>query len=307
MSLPCVTRGVRFKFIVTKGLFFMSFSSDIKEKLCKARYECAACALWETAGALLFGGSATDKSVRFSTENRIVAQRVKDDLSASFGFDFEIKAGTKTYRIETDDVYACENICGGILLDGGIPFSCCRESFARGAFLGGGSATDPVKGYHLEFDTKNRDAAVFLRDMLSGDDFSPKLTERKGYNIVYIKDSSRIADLLGYIGAPQSALELFTVQVEREMRNNVNRRVNCENANTNKAAKASSKHLYAIKKLMNNGKWDKLSDTLKEIARLRVQYPEDSLKELGEKTDPPIGKSGVNHRLNRILDFANDL
>ena len=285
----------------------MSFSSQIKEKLCKTEYSCGGCALYETAGALMFGGIAEEGNVRFSTENRAVAGRIKDDISSSFGIDLNIIQGTRTYRIETTDTYQTENICGGILPGGSIPFSCCRASFVRGAFLGGGSVTDPQKGYHLEFDTKNKKCAEYLKEILAHDNFDARITNRKGYHVLYIKDSERIADLLGYMGAPQGAFELFSIQIEKEMRNNINRRVNCENANTNKAAKASSKHLFAIKQIKAAKKWDKLPGVLKEIGELREEYPEDSLKELGEKVNPPIGKSGVNHRLNRILDIAENL
>lgn len=198
------------------------------------------------------------------------------------------------------------NVADGISHSGGIPFSCCRASYVRGAFLGGGSVTDPQKGYHLEFNTKNEEFAKELMEVLKEDGFASKMTYRKGYYVVYVKGSSEIADILGYMGAPRFAFEMFNVQAEKEMRNDINRRVNCENANTNKAAKASSKHLFAIKKIRDAKKWDKLPDVLKEIAILREKYPEDSLKELGERTEPPIGKSGVNHRLNRILEIAEN-
>ena len=285
----------------------MSFSSQIKEKLCETEYTCGRCAVYETAGALNFGGVVSEGKIRFSTEKDFVARRIKENISAAFGIDTIITHASRVMRISIDDIYQVENITDGISHKDGIPFSCCRASFVRGAFLGGGSVTDPKKEYHMEFDTKDEENARLLQEILECDGFSSKITYRKGYHVVYIKGSEEIADILGYMGAPRFAFELYSVQIEKDMRNAINRRVNCENANTNKAARASSKHLFAIRKIKSAKRWDKLPDVLKEIGELREEYPEDSLKELGERTDPPIGKSGVNHRLNRILEIAENL
>lgn len=285
----------------------MSFSSEIKERLAKTDFVCPKCRVYELAGSLAFGGTVSDSCVKFSTENESVAQRVRTNISEEFGIGAEIQKGARTHRIEINDIYSAENIRGGISPEGGIPFSCCRAAFARGAFLGGGSVTDPKKGYHLEFNTREESHAAYLKEILAEDGFEVKITERKGHYVLYIKGSDKIADILGYMGAASGTFELYSIQIEKEMRNSINRRVNCETANTNKAAKASGKHLVAIRKIRQSGKWDKLPDVLKEIGSLREEYPEDSLKELGEKTDPPIGKSGVNHRLNRIVAIAENL
>lgn len=285
----------------------MSFSSETKEKLCMAEYVCPNCAVYELTGAIMFGGGIKDGSIKFATENENVMQRVLKDIFVSFGIKADVHSVSKVQRININDIHQVENIIGGISQNGDIPFSCCRASFVRGAFLGGGSVTTPQKGYHMEFNTRDELQAKRLQKILSADGVNSKITYRKGYHVVYIKGSEDIADILEYMGATQGAFELFSVQIEREMRNDVNRRVNCENANTNKAAKASSKHLFAIKKIRKAKRWDRLPDVLKEIALLREEYPEDSLKELGEKTDPPIGKSGVNHRLARIIQIADEL
>lgn len=285
----------------------MSFSSDVKERLCRAEFVCPTCCAYETAGALTFGGTVSDTEIKFTTESTAVAERVKGNISEAFGINADIEHRARTHRIVIDNVHSVENIKGGISPAGGVPFSCCRAAYARGAFLGGGSVTDPNKSYHLEFDTRDRDSALYLQKLIANDGFDVKITERKGVSVLYVKGSGKIADLLGYMGAATGAFEMYSVQIEREMRNSVNRRVNCETANTDKSAQASSKHLMAIRKIRGAAKWDKLPDVLKEIGKLREEYPEDSLKELGEKTNPPIGKSGVNHRLNRILDFADNL
>lgn len=287
----------------------MSFSSDIKETLSKTPVSCPGCAAAELAGMLRLSGKLSETGIKFTTENRSVADRAAWDLQESFGFDYSVqhKGSSRACQILIDDIFAVENILERILSEDIMPFSCCRASFVRGAFLGSGSVSNPEKSYHLEFDLKNKAEAEFLRDILSDEGFPSKITCRKGHYIVYVKECETIADILGYIGAGKSALEMFTIQIEKEMRNRVNRRVNCENANADKAARASGRHLVAIRRIIAAKKFDKMPEVLQEIAQLRMEFPEDSLKELGEKTDPPIGKSGVNHRLNRILDFAENL
>lgn len=282
----------------------MSFSSDIKERLCRAERGCPSCAAAELAGMLRFAGSAADDKIKFTTENEAVFERLRENLRECFGMEISGENGTK-HRFMTDNADEIENITEGMA--GSVRLSCCRSAYVRGAFLGAGSVSDPEKSYHLEFDTKNRKEAEFLREVLEKEGFSAKLTYRKGYDVVYVKECDTIAGILGFMGAGKSALELFTVQIEKEVRNSINRRVNCDTANADKSARASSKHIYAIKKLKSSPQWVKLPDVLKEIAELRLEYPEDSLKELGEKTNPPIGKSGVNHRLNRILSIAETL
>lgn len=285
----------------------MSFSSDIKTKLCRAKFDCNACVIAEIAGILRFTGAVHDDGIKFSTENEHVINRLADNLKEAFGINVKVSHGVKSYTVNIDDGYEAENIRGFIEADDIMPFSCCRQSFVRGAFLGGGSIIDPEKSYHMEFSTKNSSEAEKLCKLLSEEGFSPKITDRKGKKIVYIKECEQIADVLGYIGADGGALDIFTVQVEKQMRNEINRRVNCENANMDKSAKASSKHMYAINKIKKNGTWEKLPDVLREIGELREENPDISLKELGEMLDPPIGKSGVNHRLNRIIEIANEI
>ena len=287
----------------------MSFSSDIKNSLCRIPLECPRCMTAELAGMLRMSGKISDGEIKFTTENQSVIKRAESDLSEGFGISRDVsdKDNSKVYRLLIDDMFEVENITERILSEDIMPLACCRASFVRGAFLGSGSVSNPEKSYHLEFDTKIKGEAEFLQNILLQEGFTSKITYRKGHHIVYIKECETIADILGYIGAGKSALEMFTIQIEKEMRNSVNRRVNCENANADKSARASGKHLVAIRKIEAAKKMEDLPDVLKEIAMLRLEFPEDSLKELGEKTDPPIGKSGVNHRLNRILEFAENL
>lgn len=285
----------------------MSFSSEIKNKLCSIEISCAACTVAETAGILRFAGSVSSEHIKFTTENINVAQRLCTNIKSEFGFDIKFLQGTKSCSFSLTDINKNDNILDKIMSDSIVPFSCCRASYIRGAFLGGGSVTNPQKEYHLEFDTKSMKEATRLKAILEKEGFNSKMVCRKGYYIVYIKECETIADILGYIGAGPSALELFSIQIEKEMRNKINRRVNCESANADKAAKASSRHMHAINKIKKAKKWDNMPDVLKEIANLREENPDLSLKELGELTIPPIGKSGVNHRLNRIIEIAEEL
>ena len=284
----------------------MSFSSDIKEKLCTIDFQCGKCIDAELAGVFRTSMREDAGALKFTTENQAVVQRVASDVKESFGICVKSTDGTKSKNLIIDDTNETENIRSVIYRDI-IPFECCKASYIRGAFLGCGSVSDPNKNYHLEFCVRDKKEAQLLERLITEQGFSTKITERKGSYVVYLKGCEDIADILGYIGAPMAALELFSVQVEKEMRNNINRRVNCENANADKMAKAASKHIVAIEKIKEAGKWDKLSETLREIGDLRLEYPEESLKELGERLETPIGKSGVNHRLNRILKFAEEL
>lgn len=283
----------------------MSFSSQIKDGLCKTPLGCEMCRTAEIAGMLVFTGSVSDGKIHFSTENKCAAERLTANIQKAFGFTAVPLSTSKKHSFIIENSNAAENIADG--LSALPPFACCRASFVRGAFLGGGSVTDPEKSYHLELCTVSAGEADRLCRILRDAGFAPKITERKGKKVVYLKECEQIADLLGYMGADAGALEMFTVQVEKQMRNEVNRQVNCENANMNKSAIASSKHTAAIAKIKNAGRWDRLPEVLKEIGELREQYPDIGLKELGEMTDPPIGKSGVNHRLNRIITISEGI
>ncbi len=291
----------------------MSFSSDIKNRLCEADYCCPRCALAELSGMVRFAGSFKNGRLRLAGENERVAKRTLDDIAEVFGIKAQV-SGERLWSISIEDETELENMAEALLPEhfGGsveaiLPFSCCRAAFVRGAFLGGGSVSDPEKGYHMEFAGRRRESAVILQKVLAAKGFSSKLTERKGTFVVYIKECEKIADILGYMGAGKNALELYNIQAEKDMRNRVNRRVNCETANVEKVARASWRQLRAIDKIEKEKGLDTLSDTLFEMAKLRREFPEDSLKELGERLSPPIGKSGVNHRLNRIIEIADEL
>ena len=182
-----------------------------------------------------------------------------------------------------------------------------KRAYIRGAFLGGGSISNPEKTYHLEFVTHNLDYAKELSDLINSYGLSSKVIQRKSSYVIYIKEGEQIVDLLNIIGAHSSLLELENIRIMKEMRNNVNRLVNCETANLSKTVNAAVRQVESIKMIQNEIGLNRLPKNLREIAELRLEYPDESLKELGAMLNPPVGKSGVNHRLRRIEKIAEEL
>ena len=175
---------------------------------------------------------------------------------------------------------------------------CCRASFLRGAFLAGGSVTDPRKGYHLELATSHHSVSREMLALMREEDFSPKDAQRKGNSVIYFKQSESIENFLTAVGAPLSAMEVMNAKLEKDLRGSVNRRVNCDAANLDKV-------LEAIRRLERDKVLEKLPDKLQEAARLRMDHPEDTLSQLAERCDPPVTKSALNHRLRKLVELGN--
>ena len=182
-----------------------------------------------------------------------------------------------------------------------------KRAYIRGAFLGGGSISNPEKTYHLEFVTHNDDYALKFSSLINTYGLSSKVIQRKNSYVVYLKEGEQIVDLLNIIGAHTNLLYLENVRIMKEMRNNVNRLVNCETANLGKTVNASVRQIESIRLIESEIGFQRLPKNLREIAELRLKYPEESLKGLGEILEPPVGKSGVNHRLRRIEKIAEEL
>lgn len=182
-----------------------------------------------------------------------------------------------------------------------------KKAYIRGAFLGAGSVSNPEKTYHLEFVTHNEEYAISLSKLINSFGLKSKVIQRKNSFIIYIKEGEQIVDLLNIIGAHSSLLELENIRIMKEMRNNVNRLVNCETANLSKTVNAAVRQVESIKLIQSKIGLKRLPKNLREIAELRLNYPDESLKELGEMLDPPVGKSGVNHRLRKIEKIASEL
>lgn len=291
----------------------MTFTSQVKKRLSVQDFsECRFCKAAELAGMVRFFGTVRDSELSLCSESEEIINRCLMLINECFGMETEAEYDSvkKLYRIKLDENAAniiILELCMESQPDVILPFECCGISFIRGAFLGGGSVSNPNKGYHIEFDTKQKKYAEELVRVLEDTGIGAKLTERRGVYVVYIKDFDSVAAVMSKIGADFAALEFYNVSIEKEIRNGINRMVNCESANLRKLGAAASEQIHAIKKIESAVGLDALSDTLREIAYLRLEYVEDSLKELGQRLVPPIGKSGVNHRLKRIIEFAENL
>lgn len=184
---------------------------------------------------------------------------------------------------------------------------CCRRAYIRSAFLAAGSVNDPKKNYHLEFVLADRETAEQLRELINSFRLDAKVVERKDHFVVYLKEGEQIVDLLNVMEAPVALMDLENVRIVKEMRNDINRKVNCETANLNKVVGAAVKQLEDIAYIDETIGLSSLSEQLEEVARLRLKYPDTSLKELGSYLAAPVGKSGVNHRLRKISNIAETL
>ena len=195
------------------------------------------------------------------------------------------------------------NDVNGIL----VQQTCCKRAFLRGAFMASGSISDPNKSYHFEIVARTLQQAQLLTELMNSFEADAKIVERKNHYVAYVKEGSQIVDMLNVMEAYVSLMNLENVRILKEMRNTVNRKVNCETANINKTVSAAVKQIEDIRKIQSRMGFDELPESLREMAELRLQYPDATLKELGEYLDPPVGKSGVNHRLRKLSAIAEDL
>lgn len=299
----------------------MSFASKIKESLCKTQADRSCCRTAELTALVCFSGTYAQGRLKLKTEHESVARRVVTLLSDLLGadeFSYEKPQRVSGWHTVTVSGYAAESLFDALSLyqNGVVTLcpadvsrlsACCRTAFLRGAFLGGGSMSDPEKNYHLEFVTRTAPLADRLYELLESLPLPAKITVRKNSFVVYIKESEAIAQLLGLIGAGGPMMEFYNIKIERELRNTVNRQVNCDSANLDKITAAAGRQIAAIEKIRRTIGFDSLPPVLGEIAELRLENPEMSLKELGALLNPPIGKSGVNHRLERICEIAGSL
>ena len=182
---------------------------------------------------------------------------------------------------------------------------CCRTAFLRGAFLAGGSVTDPSKRYHLELATSRHKVSRETEHLLTEQGFSPKEALRNGSSVLYFKQSEAIEDILTFLGAPLAAMGIMEAKIEKEMKNKINRIVNCDNANTSKIVEAAQAQIAAIRRLEERGELEHLPEKLRQTAGLRMDNPEANLSELAALFDPPLTKSALNHRLRKLCELAN--
>ena len=286
----------------------MSFSENIKEELAKHITPARHCQIAELAAIMHFCGQyGEDKegnlTIGFQTENEAVVRKGFTLLKKTYNIDIGvgINGQEKANLIaKTGDL---SKPVDPLL----IKSACCRRAFLRGAFLCCGSMSDPSKGYHLEFVCADEAQAEQLQEVIGTFDIEAKIIQRKKYHVVYLKEGAGIVDLLNVMEAHRSLMELENLRILKEMRNSINRRVNCETANIGKTVQAATRQVEDILFIKEHYGFSKLPDNLREMAEVRLEYPDAALKELGEYLNPPVGKSGVNHRLRKLSELADKL
>lgn len=293
----------------------MTFGGEVKNELCRGELHRKCCAQAEAYGVLLYCNTFTGGEVRIVTEHDAFAQRLPLLFKKAFKLTFDrLPQGEGKHIFSIQDprklqiirqTYGAEGESVALHINFAVlEEPCCRMSFFRGAFLAGGSVTDPKKGYHLELTTSHQNVSREMLALMRECDFNPKAAARKGNSVIYFKQSEYIEDFLTAIGAPLSAMEVMNAKLEKNLRGSVNRRVNCDAANLDKAVEAAQSQLEAIRNLERQGLLDKLPDKLQETARLRMTYPEDTLAQLAQLCDPPITKSALNHRLRKLVELG---
>ena len=299
----------------------MSFSYDAKNELCRMELQRHCCALAEAYGVLLYCNTFNSGEVRIVTENPNFAARLPRLFHKAFRIRFDRKPepdapGKLVFQItdrrKLDGIIDAlgfspeQNLVLHINF-GLLEEECCRASFLRGVFFAGGSVTDPLKRYHLELATSHLQVSRELESLLRDNGFPPKSLSRNGSYITYFKQSDQIEDFLTLVGAPLAAMSVMSAKMEKDLRNSVNRRLNCDNANLDKAVDAALEQTEAIRRLAEAGLLEQLPGKLQETAAARLENPELSLSELAESLDPPVTKSCLNHRLRKLTGLAREL
>ena len=299
----------------------VSFSSAAKAEVCRSLPQKKCCALAQCFGILLFCNSFSAKGIRIITESREFAQNLPKLFKKAFGISFdtvpdEDAPGKLVFLItDSEKLSVVMNAYGfdiqdTVALHVNLPVvedDCCKAAFLRGAFLAGGSVTDPVKGYHMEITTTHKSVAretdVLIREVM---EFSPKTAQRGGGQVLYIKQSELISDFLTFLSAPLAAMGIMEARLEKELNNKVNRRCNCDDANTSKVVEAAQEQLAAIRVLREQGVVAKLPAKMQQAIEAREQNPEASLSELAAMMVPAITKPAMNHRLKKIVELAKE-
>lgn len=286
----------------------MSFSGEVKKELAKRVSPARHCRLAELAALLNFCGqygrdAEGGFAVGFQTENEVVVRKGFTLLEKTYNIDVNVALRERELENVLQKVGRLDEPVSPLLLKN----TCCRRAFLRGAFLAVGSMSDPAKGYHLEFDCTDEAKARQLQELMKGFDIESKIVVRKKYYVVYLKEGSGIVDLLNVCEAPVSLMSLENLRVLKEVRNSVNRRVNCETANIAKTVGAAARQVADIEYIRDCYGFQNLPDTLREMAEIRLENPDAPLKELGECFVPALGKSGVNHRLRKLSELAEKI
>ena len=299
----------------------VSFSSSAKAEVCRILPQKHCCALAQCFGILLYANSFGADGIKIITESREFAYILPKLFKKAFdlSFDsypslaapgklvFQIWDGDKIGEIMASFGFDMEDT---LSLHVNLPVveeDCCKAAFLRGAFLAGGSVTDPGKGYHMEISTTHQSVAretdALMRDTMA---FPPKTAKRGGGQVLYLKQSEQISDFLTYLGAPVAAMGIMEARLEKELNNKVNRRCNCDDANTSKVVEAAQEQLTAIRILRERNVVDKLPQKLQQALSAREKHPEASLSELACMMEPPISKPAMNHRLQKLVELSKE-
>ena len=298
-----------------------SFAFKAKNEMCRVQLSRQCCARAEAYGILLYCNTFSASEVRIITGNPALAARLPKLFHKAFSlrFDqmpegdgrgkliFRITDREKLARVINTLGYDPQQIMALHVNFGLLEEDCCRTAFLRGAFLAGGSVTDPEKRYHMELATSHQQASREVSTLLEEMGFLPRSVQRGADALIYFKQSEHIEDLLTKIGAPAAAMDIMTAKVDKEIRNGANRAMNCDMANVNKTLDAAQEQTAAIAKLRDSARWERLPEKLQQTAQLRLDYPEDSLAQLAERCEPPVTKSCINHRLRKLMEEADEV
>ena len=298
----------------------VSFSAAAKAEVCRILPQKHCCALAQCFGILLFCNSFRADGIKIITESREFSLMLPKLFKKAFGISFDLLPdgeGKQIFGItEAGKIHTIMESYGfdpGDTLSLHINLSvleedCCKASFLRGAFLAGGSVTAPSKGYHMEVSTTHQSVArecdCLIREVMG---FPPKMAQRAGCQVLYLKQSEQIADFLTYLGAPVASMGIIEARLEKELNNKVNRRCNCDDANTSKVVEAAQEQLAAIRILRGCGMLENLPAKLQQAAQARENNPESALTELAGMMDPPISKPAMNHRLKRLVELSREV
>lgn len=274
----------------------MSFSSEVKEELARQHSKARHCQVAELAAMIMQEGRicVNPYALSFDSENPILNEKYALLLKRAFDIDM-------LTELESQDCKRIVEAIQGLYLEK----TCCKRAFIRGAFLASGSMSDPNKAYHFEIVCRTPEQAGRLQELMREFETEPKVVERKNYYVVYLKEGAQIVDMLNVMEAYVSLMNLENVRIIKEMRNTVNRKVNCETANISKTVNAAVKQIADIELIRDTEGLDSLPMSLREMAQVRLEHPEAPLKDLGTYMDPPVGKSGINHRLRKLAAMAD--
>lgn len=296
----------------------MSFSGNVKAELCRIGLQKKCCAVAEAYGVLLYANTFSAHEIKIITASEEFAQHLPRLFRKAFGLSFdslppEDNTGKNILVIndaaKIDAIFNCYGYDAQSTLVhhinlGVLEEDCCRASFIRGAFLAGGSITDPEKRYHLELVTDHMNVSRETYSILLEMGFEPRDTTRAGNYITYFKQSEAIEDFFTTIGAAGAAMDIMQAKIEKDMRNSINRKVNCDSANADKIVSAAAAQLEKIREIDRKIGLDTLPGQLQEVAWLRVANPEASLADLAMLSDPPVSKSCINHRLRKLMNYS---